>query len=141
MKIINLIGVSAIIFSIGFTSCNKYEDGPAFALRLKKERVANTWEVEKAFNDGEDITDQYDEYTLETTKDGDATLEALYTLGAVSFEFETNGTWDFEDDKTELTLDFENDVADNQYQILRLAEDELWLRGIGEEDELQLKTK
>lgn len=122
-------------------SCSKYEEGPGVSLRTKKARVANTWEVEKAMRNNEDVTDDYDEYTLKTTKDGDAELAAIYSSGSFSFEYETQGTWDFADDKETLMLDFENDNADVNYQILRLAEDEMWLREIGGEDELHLKTK
>jgi hypothetical protein len=141
MKIKNVLTASAIIGAIGFSSCNKYEDGPAFSLRAKKERVANTWKVQKATNNGEEVTDQYDEYTLRTTRDGDAELAALYTLGNFSYEFETDGTWAFESDQTVLNLDFENDDADRSYQILKLEEDEMWLREVGKEDEIQLITK
>ncbi len=122
-------------------SCSKYEEGPAISLRTKKARVANTWEVEKAYRNNEEVTDDYDEYTLKTTKDGDAELAALYSAGSFSFEYDTQGTWDFADDKESLMLDFEDDGADRNYQILRLTNDEMWLREIGGEDELHLKTK
>lgn len=139
--------VKTIFFSgllstlIVLPSCSKYDEGPGVSLRSKKERVANTWEIEKAMRNGEDVTSDYDEYTLRTTKDGDAELAALYSSGSFSFEYETQGTWMFTDDKESLMLDFENDDADRNYQILRLAEDEMWLREIGGEDELHLKTK
>jgi hypothetical protein len=38
-------------------------------------------------------------------------------------------------------MDFENDDADRTYQILRLKEDEMWLREIGGEDELHLMPR
>lgn len=122
-------------------SCSKYEDGPGISLRTKKARVANTWEVESASRNGEDVTNDYDEFTLKTTKDGDAELAALYTAGNFSYEYDTQGTWMFADDKENLMLDFEEDDADRTYQILRLTEDEMWLREIGAEDEIKLKTK
>jgi len=137
-----LIALSALILTSGMMSCEKkYEDGPAIALQSKKERVVNTWEIEKAISDGEEVTDNYDQYTLAMTKSGDAELEAEYTFVDFSYEYSTNGTWEFSNNKENLVLDFEDDDADAEYQILRLTKDELWLRERGGEDELHLMTK
>ena len=139
IRLFNVI-IGFTLFGIfALASCKKYEDGPMLSLKSKKERVANTWEIETAYRDGENVTDDYEEYILSTQKDGDASLAALYKWGDFSFEFETDGTWSFENNAENLVLDFENDEADNEYQILRLAEEELWLREIGGEDELHLK--
>ena len=129
----------ALLSSIVFSSCSKYEDGPAFSLRSKKERVANTWRVERASNNGSDVTSAFDQYQLQMLSDGDATLAALYTLGELTFEFETNGTWTLEDAGEVLRLDFQNNAADESYEILRLKEDELWLREKDGTLELRLK--
>lgn len=121
------------------TGCGKYEDGPEFSLRSRNERIANTWRVESAMNAGNDVTSAFDQYELKLTKDGDATLTANYQLGDVTFEFATNGTWNFENSDEDLKLDFENDDADETYNILRLKEKELWLREKGGELELHLE--
>lgn len=131
--------VCFLFASFSLVSCSKYEEGPAISLRSKKERVANTWKIDKAYRNGEDVTEDYDQYTLKLTKDGDASLAALFASGNLSFEYETDGTWKFENSKEVLNLDFEDDDADAKYQILKLKEDELWLREQGGEDELHLK--
>ena len=141
MKIGKIIVACGVLTMFAFASCNKYEDGPAISLRSKKERIANTWQIEVAYNNGEDVTDQYDEYTLKFTKGGDAELAALYSFGAFSYEYDTDGTWSFGNNAEELDLDYEDDDADASFQILRLAEDELWLREKGGEDELHLMPK
>ena len=74
-----------------------------------------------------DVTSAFSQYELKLTRDRDAELTAQYTLGAIIFEFETNGTWDFE-----------NNDADETYEILRLKENELWLREKDGDLELQL---
>ena len=117
-------------------SCGKYDDGPDFSLRSRKERIANTWRVEKAMNGADDVTAAFDQYELKLEKEGDATLVANYELGAITFEFETNGTWDLMNDDEDLELDFENDDADETYEILRLKEKELWLQEKGGDLEL-----
>lgn len=130
---------SGLILSIGLVACNKYPDGPAISLKSKKERIANTWKIEKALRNGNDVTSDYSIYTLYTSNDGDANLKATITFGSFTYQGDTDGTWAFNSNKKDkLTLDFENNEFDNVYQILRLKEDELWLREIGGEDELHL---
>ena len=123
------------------TSCKQYDDGQMFSLRSKTERISNTWRVDKATNGGNDVTSSFDQYELQLLSNGDATLAALYSLGSLSFEFETTGTWSFEDSKEDLRLDFENDAADRTYEILRLKEDELWLQDNGGGLELHLVSR
>jgi len=48
---------------------------------------------------------------------------------------------EFSNQKENIVLDMENDGADETYQILKLKENELWLRELGGEIELQLKSK
>jgi len=141
MKTGKWILTMGVLLTVAIVGCNKYEDGPGISLQSKKERVANTWKIEQALRDGEDVTSDYDEFTLRTTKDGDAELAALYSFGAFSFEYETMGTWQFETDKENISFDYQDDDADVTYQILRLEEDNMWLREKGGEDELHLITK
>lgn len=138
MKYIISITIAALFFS---TSCKKYEEGPAINLTPKKQRVENTWEVYKAYDKDEDVTEDFEQYELKTTKDGDAKLNAAYTFGSITFEYETNGTWEFKDNKENLNFDYEDDEADRDYQILKLTEDEMHLRELGKDLELRLKTK
>ena len=135
------LSIPILALTLSITSCKKYEEGPMISLRSKKERMANTWKVVKATDDGKDITSSYDQYDLQMLTDGDASIAAIYTIGDISFEFETNGTWDFNDNKEELELDMENDKADLAYNILKLKEDELWLREKGTAVELHLEPK
>ncbi len=139
MKATTLMLSLAIFGSIGLSSCSKYEDGPMISLRSKKERIANTWKVEKAMDKGSDVTGSFDQYKLEMLSDGKASLAALYSLGDLTFEFETIGTWSLENSSEDLKLDFENNAADQTYEILRLKEKELWLREKGGSLELHLE--
>lgn len=130
-----------IIITLGSlsTGCGKYDDGPEFSLRSRKERIANTWRVENAMNGGNDVTSSFDQYELKMSKEGGATLTANYALGDLTFEYATSGTWKLVNNDEDLQLDFENNDADETYTILRLKEEELWLRENGGELELQLK--
>jgi hypothetical protein len=126
----NKTAIALIALTVGTaltTGCGKYEDGPDFSLRSRKERIANTWQVEKATDGGNDVTSSFDQYELQMLRDGAATLAALYHIGDLSFEFQTNGTWDLVNKDEDLQLDFENNAADETWEILRLKEKELWL--------------
>ncbi len=139
MKTLKLFGLGIVASAtLLLGSCKKYEEGPMVSLKSKKERVSNTWKIEKAYRNGNDVTSDYDQYELQMLTDGDARLVAIYTFGDFTFEAETDGTWNFQNDKEEIRLDFENDDADNVYQILKLKEKELWIREKGGEDELHL---
>jgi len=139
MNSIATASILALITLGTLTGCGKYDDGPEFSLRSRKERVANTWRVESAMKGGSDVTSSFNQYELKMTKDGDAVLTANYALGELTFEFDTNGTWDLVNKDEDLKLDFENNDADDTYMILRLKEDELWMREKGGDLELHLK--
>lgn len=129
------------VFTLIATGCKKYEDGPIISVRSKEERIANTWVIEKAYDNGNDVTSDYDQYDLTMDKDHNAKLTSNYKSGNVTFSFSTEGVWSFENNKNDLRLDFNNNDADRVYEILRLKENELWLKEKGGEEELHLKSK
>lgn len=132
----------ALLLGVGFTSCKKYPDGPAISLKSKKARVENTWVIEQAIRNGNDVTSDYSIYTLKLNKDGDANLKATVDFGGgFVYQGNTDGTWEFNSNKTNIIFDYENNDFDNVYQILKLKTDELWIREIGGEDELHLKPQ
>jgi len=132
--------ISALALMI-FTSCEKYEEGPTISLVPRSERVENTWVVDRAYEDGEDVTSSYDQYELTLTQDGAATLEADYTFFGTEIETSTDGTWEFTNDEENISFDYEDDIADGTYQILKLTQDEFWLRKTGDDLELQLREQ
>lgn len=138
LKIINYSAVLFALLAFTLPSCKKYEDGPALSLRSKKERISNTWKIEQAMENGNDVTSSFDQYELQLLNNNRANLAAIYTWNNFTFEYETSGTWDLMNNNEDLKLDFEDDDADNTYQILRLTEDELWLREKGDDLELHL---
>lgn len=127
-----------VMCGLTFQSCSKYEYGPEFTVLTKKQRVTNSWEVDRAYDDGDDVTSSYDEYDLILNRDQSATLTATYGGSDTQVIFATNGTWEFLDQGGQLYLDMEDDDADQTYFILRLTEDELWLREKGDDLELHL---
>lgn len=143
MKTRNILGTLCLtgLFALASvtTGCKKYEDGPLISLRSKKARVANTWKIDKAYDNGSDVTGEYDQYVLQLNEDGYAKLTAEYDYSGFTFSGSTEGRWSFEGDKENLKMDFENNDADGTYKILRLKEDEMWLEEAGNGRELHLK--
>lgn len=117
-----------ITTAFAFQSCDDYPDGPLVSLTSKTERVANDWKVGEALDEGTNITSEYEKYELSLTKGGEANLTANYKFLGIQYEFTTTGTWEFLSNETKLSFDFENDDADGVYEILRLKEDEMWLK-------------
>lgn len=108
----------ALLCTFAFASCKKYEEGPVVSLRSKKERVANTWVMEKIIDsDGTEYQgSQIPDNEITYTKDGDVENE----------DGDKIGEWEFGDSKESLI--FKPEVGDeSENDILRLKEDELWL--------------
>ena len=126
MKKISAILFVALALAMVLPACKKYEDGPTISLRSKKSRVVNKWAVDKVFNDGVDITATYLSYQqgfrIEFKDDG--TFLQSWLQGNVNVNF--TGDWKFNSDKTGLILT-ENGV-DTEVTILRLKNDELWIK-------------
>ncbi len=105
-----------LILALGFTSSCKYEEGPFISLRTKKERVANTWQVEKIIQDdgdefsGDDVPDT--EYTF--TKDGKFKVDGNHV-----------GSWEFTNSKEKIRFEFAGGSSESE--ILKLKEKELWV--------------
>ena len=121
--------LSAIgILLISSTGCQKYPEGPLLSIHSKTERVANDWKVAQALDNGNDVTTDYNEYELNLSKSGGATLSAKYVVLGSTLEFVTDGKWAFVNNKEKLSFDFENNAGDGIYRILKLKEDEMWLK-------------
>ena len=112
----------AALLTIFVTGCKKYDEGPLINLTPRNERVANTWVIDEATADGDNVTADFDNYVLTLTTGGDATLLATYTVFGADLNYDTNGTWAFQNEDEELVLDFEDNAADGIYQIRRLTE-------------------
>jgi hypothetical protein len=136
------ISILLIAFTaITFTSCEDYPEGPAISLISKTNRVANNWRVAQALNDGVDVTADYDKYELNLSKTGTAELIASYSILGSDFEFTTNGTWAFVNDSEKISFDYDNNDASGVYVIIKLKEDEMWLKEDGGTTEIHYVTR
>jgi len=130
MKKITAFTVAALMIgSIAFTSCKKYEEGPALTILSKKARVAGTWEVEAYLVDGVDKTSDYRAFitseSMEMTKDGTYNTSTTTVLGTDT----DAGTWEFVNDKEDLkTLSNDAGSTPDTMMIVKLKSKEMWVR-------------
>ena len=103
--------------------CSKYDDGPAFSLASKNNRLCREWELDRI--NGQRPNDE--QIIWEFEEDGDFLFTYIYD----GYNYTTRGEWSWEDGKEslELTIDGETIKSD----ISRLTSEELWLEFDGEE--------
>ena len=126
MKAVKQTMVWSVLILALASGCKKYAEGPGLSLRSKEARVSNEWKIEQAYDyrDTMNVTQDYLGETWAFSKDG-------------GFEEKDNGMinhlgkWSFSDNKDSLhvTLSTETD----SYIILKLKENEMWLRDKDEE--------
>lgn len=133
--------IITLLLVLPMGGCSKYEEGPAISLRSRKERVANTWALDKAIYDGGDITPQFKFYELKLTEDGGATLNYEFLVIDTVSKAETSGTWSFKNDDEYIYFDYGDSTQDGEFHILKLREKEMWLEKTGNHFELHLKEK
>ena len=121
-----LVGVLAI--AIGFSGCQKYEDGPWFSLLTKKQRVTGEWEVKTLMNDGTNQIGNNGGQTyaldMEFDEDGNFELKMFFSYQGTSISEAFGGEWEFSSDKEEIELDFD-DGTYQEIEITRLTNKEL----------------
>ena len=113
-----------VVIAVLNTACGKYPEGPGFSLRSKVGRLSGEWEVQEIDGD-----DDYD-LTLEFERDG----SFEWSYDGYSYE----GEWEWEDDKERIKIELDDLPYDVEFNILRLTNREMILKG-GAEDEWELE--
>jgi hypothetical protein len=119
MKKLFYITIITAVFA-AFSSCGKYEEGPAVSFRSKKARMVNVWKESEYVDPNGTVTVITNPGTMELTKDGQVFFNGS-SLGT---------TWDFSDGKEELVLTTTafSITTSTKYPILRLKNEELWIK-------------
>ncbi len=115
----NLLFIS-FIASVLLTGCKKYEEGPAFSIRSKTERVANTWKLVSYTIDGTDYTSVLANINYTETYDKDGNYSYNSNLGTGS------GNWEFQSDKEQIKRSGVSSQSTETLYILKLKEKEFW---------------
>ncbi|PLX09689.1 MAG: hypothetical protein C0596_01325 [Marinilabiliales bacterium] len=122
--ILTIVAATAMIFS----SCGKYEEGPAFSLLTKKARITGTWTLSEMTIDGEvqDLAGMTTTTVLE--KDGTGSMTASFG----GFSFSADIEWEFDDTKENLrTRTYDADSEEwsdwSETKITKLTNSECWM--------------
>lgn len=121
IKAISVLFIGLFIFS----SCGKYEDGPAFSLLSKKARLTGEWVIDEVTVNDADQTAAFkavlgDNFVLEIEKDG------VYRTEGSNPD---KGKWELGEDKDDVyMLSDAQGASEMAFRILRLKNKELWLR-------------
>ena len=121
-QIIPILFLLAIVFS----SCKKYDEGPALSFRSKRERAINIWTFTSVSDhSGNDLTANYNNWIFSIDENNNLLIQ-WYLSG---IKIETYGTWNFNEDKSSIELTYTNTILESQFskslEILRLKEKNL----------------
>ena len=119
-----IVAGMSLALVLGGVSCNKYEDGPSISLRGKKNRVDGKWRVALATYNEVDIAGLFEGMELSYFYEG------TYAIGGSNgvFSYSGTGTWEFNDDKTELIETEDGSSTSTSWTITKLMHRELWLK-------------
>ncbi|MGM0647874.1 MAG: lipocalin family protein [Bacteroidota bacterium] len=116
----SLLLAAAVVTALNFSSCSKYEEGPAFSLRTKTARLTGEWEIVKMTINGQTESFNNEELVLEFDKDNNFEM----TFSYYGYSGTEKGEWEWIDNKeaVEVTMDGEA----NEWEISKLTNDEFW---------------
>lgn len=98
MKKISFLFVFAVIASLVFSGCDKYDEGPTITFKSNVSRLTGEWKPTKMTENGVDQTFNASD-RVKFAKDG--TLTLTYTISNTSYT--KTGTWAFSNDDETLT--------------------------------------
>ena len=135
-KHLTILFISVILFS-----CAKYEDGPAFSVRSKKERISNTWEIDKVLVDGIQVSSDFSRFKFDFSNDNSASISYLLDDDELIEYF---GSWSlFEENQFQYVVQGDSlgvqSFIEQNWKIRRLKEVEFWLYNESSNIEIQLK--
>jgi hypothetical protein len=147
MKKIISLSTLFVAVMILFSSCGKYEEGPAISLKSKEARVAGTYQIVDVYKNGEQNNDT--ELILglmalvETTfeKDGTGEMSSNYTIDGTEYSSTQDLEWMFSEDETKLLVRTKDDGETTwgdweESTIIRLTDTEIWTQEYDEFDDL-----
>ncbi len=83
-----------------FNACDKYEDGGNFSVLTAKMRITNDWTSTALVIQTGSVTYSSNQEVLSINKDGSYKA----TGSALGFSYSEEGTWEFNDDNTQITF-------------------------------------
>jgi hypothetical protein len=130
----NLFRLSLVAFlatsTLLVTSCGKYEEGPSVTLLTAKMRIAGDWKMASYTVNGTDYTSAAGSVTVTIDKDGTYAGTAVYTFGGSTVTDNFTGAWEFNDDKTKVTMTETGSSTGEVYDIVMLKNKQMKLKQV-----------
>jgi len=139
-----ILGLLVALITIGWFSCKKYSEGPAFTLLSKKARAANTWSVNKYYENGVDKTNDamtvFKNFVLIIDKNNMKYSKSFLALGVLPYG--ETGSWKFSSDLNNLEFNPDNSaVGAYSWKILKLKDKSLGVYYVTNNTEVKLYLK
>jgi len=124
MKKISFLFVFAVIASLVFSGCDKYDEGPNLTFSSNVKRITGDWKMTKNTRNG--VAESFNAND-HTKINSDGTLITTYYTGSIALDM--SGTWKFlnDDDNLQITTTYLTFTTTNTYTIKRLSSSEMFL--------------
>ncbi len=123
------LALICLIIVVAISSCNRFDDGPAFSLLSAKARLTGDWEIIDYVGPGaEDYIDDLndgDKWFFEFEKNGDGEFGYRYDGYQYSYLIE----WELDEDELEISF---NGGGSQTWEIQRLTNKELEMQVKGQ---------
>jgi len=130
MKKLIIYSFALFVLGTSISSCSKYEEGPKFALSTKKSRLVGDWKLVKQSENGTDMNLSNGSSTASINEDGTYKTNTSYTVLGLPVSFDSDGKWEFNDDKSQVLFTETGASTTTRLTILKLASKELKLKQI-----------
>lgn len=125
LSLVALLALTAVV-----SSCSKYDEGSNFSLISAKGRMAGDWKLSSYTVDGADYTSSMGTVNVTIDKDGTYKGTAVYTVLGTPFTDNFDGTWEFNSDKTTVSLKETGSTSAEVYTIIELKNKEMKLQQV-----------
>lgn len=134
-----------LLIGSALLGCRRYEDGPLLSFRSPEGRVENDWSAGLISRNNIDETRKYD--LFEMTFDKDSNFDWTLKLETDTLESFWEGSWLFLGDKDRMRITYLDplDTMEVEFildvEILRLKNDEMWIRYLQEGDQFYIRLQ
>jgi len=121
------------------TECKKYPEGPSISFRTKKARIINSWKMSKYLENNVDLTTNFNSvftnFSFVTSKDEEYKIIKTVSVFSTNLTTTEIGSWNLASNKktlnvTPISISAGTLPSTTSFQILKLYENEIWLRSI-----------
>jgi hypothetical protein len=125
LSLVAMLALTAVV-----TSCSKYDEGSNFSLISAKGRMAGDWKISSYTVNGADYTSSVGTVNVTIDKDGTYKGTAVYTVLGTPFTDNLAGTWEFNSDKTTVSMLETGATSAEVYTIIELKNKEMKLQQV-----------